>query len=167
MGLPWAWVWSNQVITRTVVVPICRALFLCCPLEGFCWWLDPIVKPAVCPQSTSGNSQTSVCGYSFLSLGHKPLLTGSGPHWVCLHTASLVVLLWMDTSQGCVCEGASPQESDAKQDWCKSTTVGYLQSPWKTVWPGWKGQVDRVQGWSHKLAGKPLGCNGFCRCQCI
>ena len=55
--------------------------------------MGPAVRSDVCPQPHYwGYSQTGVCGYLLLSLGHESLWSGIGLCQHCLHTASHVAL---------------------------------------------------------------------------
>jgi len=53
------------------------------------------------------HSWTGLCGYLTLSPEQESLWSGTGPCWGCLHTARLVALLWMGSSQGHIGGGRS------------------------------------------------------------
>ena len=67
---------------------------LCCPLSSFSWWAGTVVRPAVCPQQWNW-----VCGYLSHSLKWESLWRTAGPYLGSLHTARLLLLLWMGSGQ--------------------------------------------------------------------
>ena len=70
---------------------------LCCLLRSFCWGMGPIVRLNI--PSTLLGPQTAVCGFLPLSPGQELLCSGADPCQACLHTAMLVVLLWMHSTR--------------------------------------------------------------------
>lgn len=45
----------------------CSVLSLCCPLRSFHWWVEPAVRPAVCPQPSAGAAVGLLCVVLFPS----------------------------------------------------------------------------------------------------